>query len=308
MPTAIERPERARRRALDGWLILDKPVGPTSTRALAICKRMFGAEKAGHAGTLDPLASGILPLAFGEATKAVPYVQDGAKTYRFDVAFGSETTTDDLEGEIVARSGERPSPAEVAAALPAFVGQIAQAPPAYSAILVDGERAYARARAGETVEIAPRPVRIDALRLVACDGGRAMLEVDCGKGTYVRALARDLGRRLGCFGHVAALRRLRVGPFDEGMAVALADVEAGTAGPDRLLPVIAGLAGVQRIEVDAAAAALLRQGRAIFPRGAEAPAPGVACAARGGEVVAVGEVAAGAFNPTRVFAPERRGA
>src|SRR6476661_2784182 len=198
---------RKNRVDVHGWIVLDKPVGMTSTHAVAAVRRLFNAKKAGHAGTLDPLASGILPLAFGEATKTVPYVVDGEKAYSFTVKWGEETDTDDSEGRVTATSEIRPSEEAILAALPRFTGVIEQVPPKYSAIKIDGERAYDLARDGEVVELKSRPVEIYALTLTSRDEGSASFAAECGKGTYVRAIARDLGRKLGCLGHVTALRR-----------------------------------------------------------------------------------------------------
>lgn len=210
------RPKRRdTRRDVHGWLIFDKPVGMTSTHAVALAKRAFNAKKAGHAGTLDPLASGCLPIALGEATKTVPYVMEGRKAYRFTVTWGAETTTDDTEGTFTQTSDQRPTHAQVEALLPRFTGVILQVPPNFSAIKIGGERAYDLAREGETVTLEPREVIIDTLDLMHHDGATSVLEATCGKGTYVRAIARDLGRLLGCYGHVTALRRTRVGPFVE---------------------------------------------------------------------------------------------
>ena len=221
---------RSTRVPVDGWLVLDKPVGMTSTHAVSRLKRIFNAKKAGHAGTLDPLASGILPVAFGEATKTVPFVQDGKKAYRFTVKWGVETDTDDTEGKPARESATRPTREAVLAALPRFTGTIMQVPPAFSAIKVDGERAYDLARDGETVELSARPIEIHALDLVSFNPEEAVLEARCGKGTYVRAIARDLGRDLGCLGHVTALRRTRVGPFLEADAVDLQALMPGRRG------------------------------------------------------------------------------
>lgn len=293
---------RAQRRVVDGWIALDKPSGITSTQAVARAKRLFNALKAGHAGTLDPLASGVLPIAFGEATKTVPFVQDGEKAYRFTVSWGAETDTDDTEGQIVRRSAARPAGGEIESLLPGFVGSVEQAPPAYSAIKVAGERAYDLARAGVAFELAPRRVEIRALRLISAEADFATLEAECGKGTYVRAIARDLGRALGCLGHVAALRRMRVGPFDEGAAIGFDDLEAAAGAPDRLLaPVEAGLRELARVAVDREAAARLRRGQSILLRGRDAPTHGLAHAACGGAVIAVGMIADGELAPIRVF-------
>ena len=205
---------RAEKRDLHGWLILDKDVGQTSTAAVAALKRLFRAKKVGHAGTLDPLASGVLPIAFGEATKTVSYVMDGQKAYRFKVRWGVETDTDDSEGRPVSEAAARPSPEAVRAVLPHFTGKIEQTPPRYSALKIEGERAYNLAREGEDVSLAARPVEVHRLTLTEIpDADHSIFETECGKGTYVRALARDMGRALGCLGHVCALRRTRVGSF-----------------------------------------------------------------------------------------------
>ncbi len=288
---------RSSRVEVNGWVVLDKPVGMTSTHAVARLKRIFNAKKAGHAGTLDPLASGVLPVAFGEATKTVPFVQDGEKTYRFTIAWGAETDSDDADGRIVAQSERRPEPPEVRAALPEFTGRIMQRPPAFSAIKVAGERAYDIARDGEMPALAPRPVEIHALGFLAATGDSATFEARCGKGTYVRALARDLGRKLGCYGHVAALRRTRVGPFLEADAVGLEHL----AEAPGLLRVEAGLTEMPQVAVDREAAARLRRGQSILLRGRDAPIGGPACATCGGVVVAVGAVEHGELIPGRVF-------
>ncbi|MEQ1866281.1 MAG: tRNA pseudouridine(55) synthase TruB, partial [Micropepsaceae bacterium] len=217
--------------AVHGWLILDKPLGLTSTKALAIARRLLNANKAGHAGTLDPLANGVLPLAFGEATKTVPYLVEARKTYRFTVRWGEETTTDDAEGPVTRVSAVRPSMEQILAGLPAFVGQIMQTPPAFSAVKVAGERAYDLAREGETVVLEPRVAHIHRLEVVEFgDGDHCSFEMVCGKGTYVRAFARDLGRALGCFGHVRALTRLGVGPFRLKAAISLEQLEESAKG------------------------------------------------------------------------------
>lgn len=213
---------RRRGRPVHGWINLDKPAGIGSTRAVGIVRRAFDAQKAGHAGTLDPLASGVLPVALGEATKTVSFVMDGRKSYRFTVCWGEARDTDDSEGAVVATSGRRPTEAEIERALPAFVGEIAQAPPAFSAVRVDGERAYRLARAGTPVEPAARPVVIDRLDLVeTLDADHAVFEMDCRKGAYVRSLARDLAVALGTVGHVSGLRRTRNGPFRDCDAIPL---------------------------------------------------------------------------------------
>ena len=294
---------RSNRVAVDGWVILDKPVGMTSTHAVSRLKRIFNARKAGHAGTLDPLASGILPVAFGEATKTVPFVQDGEKAYRFTVRWGVETDSDDSDGKPVETSTMLPGVDQVVQALPNFIGTILQRPPAFSAIKIAGERAYDLARDGEIVEIEPRPVTINSLVLVDSSEDTATLEAQCGKGTYVRAIARDLGRMLGCFGHVIALRRTRVGPFTEADLVTFADLEdSPEAAAQRMRSVEAGLAELPCIVIDRNNAARLRRGQSILLRGRDAPAEGEKVyAACDGEPVAFGAVTAGELVPSRVF-------
>ncbi|MHB2167508.1 tRNA pseudouridine(55) synthase TruB [Alsobacter sp. R-9] len=294
---------RRHRVEVNGWIVLDKPVGMTSTHAVSAVRRIFSAKKAGHAGTLDPLASGILPLAFGEATKTVPYVVDGEKAYTFTVRWGAETTTDDSEGPAVSTSDLRPTLAEIEAVLPRFIGAIEQVPPRFSAIKIDGERAYDLARDGEQVELQARTVDIHALRLVAHDADTATFEAECGKGTYVRAIARDMGRALGCLGHVVALRRTRVGPFSLQDAVPFADLEAAQEkAHEFLLPVEGGLVELPCVVLNRDAAARLRRGQPIILRGRDAPAEGgPVYGACGGVVIAVGQVEKGEFVPVRVF-------
>jgi tRNA pseudouridine55 synthase len=295
------RPRKSSRVEVNGWVVLDKPIGMTSTHAVSRLKRIFNAAKAGHAGTLDPLASGILPVAFGEATKTVPFVQDGEKAYRFTVLWGAETDTDDSDGTIIARSDLRPSQAEIEALLPRFMGTILQKPPAFSAIKINGERAYDLARDGEMPDLEPRPVTIHALDLVSFTPNEAVFEARCGKGTYVRALARDLGRLLGCLGHVSALRRTRVGPFREEHAVSLAELDEAETASRALRCVEAGLVEMPRILVDRSAAARLRRGQPILLRGRDAPAEGAVYAACEGVVIAVGAIEKGELVPGRVF-------
>ncbi len=303
----------ARRRKgnpVHGWLVLDKPTGVTSTRALAIVKRLFNAQKAGHAGTLDPLATGVLPIAFGEATKTTSYAVDGTKTYRFTVAWGVETDTDDSEGDEVSRSAKRPSQAEVEAVLPAFTGVIEQVPPAFSAIKIDGQRAYDLAREGETVALGAREIRVDALQLIQMESpDSSVFEATCGKGTYVRALARDIGRKLGCLGHVTQLRRTRVGNFLEQDALTMDDLTAAVerdAGPDavvaKLLPIEAALDTLVGLRVEPSDAAQLARGQPVLIRGRDAPdASRPVYAISKGRVIALGEIDKGALKPTRVF-------
>jgi len=293
---------RRRGRKVDGWVALDKPAGLTSTQALVAAKRLFDAAKAGHAGTLDPLATGVLPLAFGEATKAVPYIVDAGKAYRFTLAFGSERDTDDADGRTTAESALRPGEAELRAALPAFVGRIEQVPPTYSAIKVAGERAYDMAREGRPPELAARTVRIDRLSLVAMpDADHAVLEMECGKGAYVRAVARDLGRRLGCLAHVVALRRTRVGPFAEAQAISLDKLaELGHKGAlgDALLPIETALADIPALAVTAGEAQRLKGGQAIR---VPSSLSGTVCVSAGGRAVAIATLEAGELRPFRVF-------
>lgn len=294
---------KKQRADIHGWVVLDKPVGMTSTHAVAVVRRMLNAKKAGHAGTLDPLASGLLPLAFGEATKTVPYVVDGEKAYAFTVTFGIETDTDDAEGRIVQKSDARPTEAEILAALPRFTGSVTQVPPRYSAIKVDGERAYDLARGGEDVELQPRIVEIHALRLVKFDGQSAELEAECGKGTYVRAIARDLGRLLGCYGYVTALRRTRVGPFMVADSVPYSALEADPlAVTSALRSVETGLRELVEVPVGGDGPMRLRRGQSVILRGRDAPAEGeTVYATNAGQVIAIGTVERGELVPNRVF-------
>ena len=295
-------------RAVTGWLCLDKAAGQTSTDAVGSVKRLFGAAKVGHAGTLDPLATGALPIALGDATKTVPFVQDSRKVYRFTVRWGAETDTDDAEGKVVDTSDTRPGRAAIEALLAEFTGEIIQRPPAYSALKIDGERAYDLARGGAPVELEERPVTIHRLAVVEIpDADHTVLEAETGKGTYVRALARDLGRRLGCLGHVTQLRRLVVGPFDAATMVPLealiaAREEGDARSLDRfLMPIGVALSGLQEISVGSADAARIGRGQSVILRGRDAPVPGAAHATHAGLTIAIGEVAEGAFHPKRVF-------
>jgi tRNA pseudouridine55 synthase len=290
----------AKGRPVHGWLVLDKPAGPTSAAVVAQAKRVFQARKAGHAGTLDPAATGLLAVAFGEATKTVPYLADAEKRYRFTLRWGASTDTDDAEGSVTATSAARPDEAAIRAALPAFTGDILQVPPQVSAVKVAGRRAYALAREGARPELAARPLTVARLELVeAPDRDTAVFEMVCGKGGYVRSLGRDLGERLGCLAHVTALRRLRVGPFDV----------AAAARPDRLqeadrdgllLPVTAALAGLPELAATSEGAARLLNGNpgevvGTLDWGAEA------WASRDGRPLAIGQYRGGALHPSRVF-------
>ena len=312
----------ARRRkgdAVSGWICLDKPYDLTSTHAVSRVRRAFNAQKAGHAGTLDPLATGILPIALGEATKTVPFLVDADKAYRFTIAWGRTTATYDREGETTAQSDVRPTVAQVEALLPGFVGEISQVPPAYSAIKVDGERAYDLARSGMIVELAPRIVTIHAARVAeAPDADHVTLEIECGKGTYVRALARDLAERLGACGHVSALRRTRVGGFTEQSAATLElleDLGHKARQSEALLPVETALDDIPELAVTAEDAFRLKQGRPIVlvPRQVEAvkarlkPGSRTVSAMAGGVVVALCEMRAGRLEPSRVFHLEKSG-
>ena len=299
---------RREKRDVHGWLVLDKPISMTSTHAVSVVKRLFQARRVGHAGTLDPLASGCLPIALGEATKTVPFVMEGRKVYEFTVRWGEERDTDDAEGQVVATAAARPAPEAIRVLLPRFTGTISQVPPRCSAVKIEGERAYDLAREGEVVELAARPVEIHRLELVATpDPDRALLLAECGKGTYVRSLARDLGRLLGCFGHVSALRRTAVGPFQAADAIGLdrlaaAAAEGGSAFACVLQPVAAGLQGLPALAVSRADAARLARGQTVLFRGRDAPLmTGLVAVSTHGSLVALAEVAQGELRPRRVF-------
>jgi tRNA pseudouridine55 synthase len=309
-PRASRQPRRDKR-DIHGWIVLDKPIGMTSTQAVAVVKRLFQAKRAGHAGTLDPLASGGLPIALGEATKTVPFVMDGRKRYRFMVRWGEERDTDDSEGRVVRNNAARPLPDAIRSLLPQFTGLIDQTPPRYSAIKVQGERAYDLARDGEVVELAPRPVEIHQLSLVKqLDGDHSVFEAECGKGTYVRALARDIGRILGCYGHICALRRTLVGPFGENDMIPLEQLESlcnraasGEASlADALLPVETALDDIPALAVTRADAARLHRGQAVLLRGRDAPnSSGTVYVTVAGRLLALAEIGNGELIPKRVF-------
>lgn len=296
-------PPRPKKRDVHGWVVLDKPIGMTSTHAVSVVKRAFSAKKAGHAGTLDPLASGLLPIALGEATKTVPFVMDGRKAYQFTVAWGTQTNTDDTEGSVIATSDKRPDEAAILALLPRFTGTILQTPPKFSAIKIAGERAYDLARDGEEVELQARPVEIDSLVIVSHDGATTTFEAECGKGTYVRAIARDLGLALGCLGHVAHLRRTRVGPFTVAEAAGVETLrESPESAAGALQPVKAALTLIPEIVLHRDAAARLKRGQSALLRGAGAPIElQAAYATCAGTLVATGSVENGEFIPHRVF-------
>ncbi len=305
---------KRKKNEIHGWLVLDKPLGITSNEALGKIKRIFSPKKVGHAGTLDPRASGLLPVAFGEATKTVPFVMDGRKVYRFEVTWGAETNTDDTEGDVVATSDIRPAPDTIKQVLQEFTGTILQVPPKVSAIKVAGERAYDLARDGENIELEARPIDVHRLDLVECpDNDRAVFEAECGKGTYVRALARDLGRRLGTHGHVTELRRLLVGPFGEedlvdfeDMLEAAGELEEGEGVEalveDFVLPVREAMEALVEVPVSVDDAAKIRKGMAVLLRGRDAPLnTDVAFASHAEVPVAIGSIEKGRFQPTRVF-------
>ncbi|MEP2942235.1 MAG: tRNA pseudouridine(55) synthase TruB [Hyphomicrobiales bacterium] len=307
-----------RKKGLDtsGWVIFDKPLEMTSTQAVGKLKWLFNANKAGHAGTLDPLATGLLPIALGEATKTVPFVMDGEKVYRFTVKFGEETNTDDTEGEVTQTSTHRPSDAEIEAVLPNFTGDIMQVPPAFSAIKINGERAYDKARNGEEVILDARSISVHSLSLIErIDGDQVVFEAECGKGTYVRALARDMARQLGTFGHVTALRRVVVGPFNEEDMISLEFLEElrhktpeftemalNGHFDDVLLPVQTALDDIPALAVNSKDAVRLKRGQSVLLRGHDAP---LICdtvsVSSGGCLVALGEVDKGTLKPKRIF-------
>lgn len=301
---------KIKRTPVHGWLILDKPHGMTSTQAVGKVRWLFNAEKAGHGGTLDPLASGLLPIALGEATKTVSYAMDGRKIYRFTARWGEERTTDDLEGEVSATSDKRPARDEIETILPRFTGEIMQAPPAFSAIKVDGERAYDLARAGEAVELAERPILIEALTLVDVpDPDHATFEVTCGKGTYIRSLARDMGRALGTAAHVSMLRRVAVGPFAETHMISLENLTelghkapGGDANKGVLLPIETVLDGIPALAIDEEQARRLKLGQAVLLRGANAPIAEDAVLVMSGEKpLGIGTIEQGSLKPKRLF-------
>jgi len=296
---------RKKGRKVHGWLVIDKPSGVTSTSMVNKARWAFGAQKAGHAGTLDPAATGILAIAFGEATKTIPYITDALKSYRFTVTFGSATNTDDAEGEVIATSKSRPSETEIRNALEQFTGDIEQVPPKFSAVKVDGERAYALARDGEDVALKSRPLFVESLTLAEISGpDEAVLEMVCGKGGYVRSIARDLGEALGCFGHVKELKRIWSGPFDLTDATDVSLLETGPNNEELdqyLLPLEAGLNDLPEQKIKPEGAAKLRNGNpgpvaySDLDFGEEC---WVSCE---GQPVAVGTYRAGHVAPSKVF-------
>jgi tRNA pseudouridine55 synthase len=304
---------KPRGRPLDGWLIVDKPPGLTSTDVVNRVRRTFDAQKAGHGGTLDPLATGVLPVAFGAATKTVPYVMDGTKLYRFILRFGEARDTDDADGKVVATSAIRPTDEQIRAALEEFRGDIMQTPPTFSAVKVAGERAYDMAREGRPPALEPRPARVDSFELIERpDPDTALFEVTSGKGVYMRSLARDLAIACGTFGHIAALRRLRVGPFGETQAIPLDKLRAtddtAPASPDLLLPIATALADIPALALTEAEAGGLRHGQAIslvtlmgrIPCSAD-PAGGLVRAMAGGRVIGLARLEDGWMKPERML-------
>ncbi len=296
---------RKKGRDISGWVVVDKPAGMSSTNVVGKVRWAFDANKAGHAGTLDPEATGILAIALGEATKTVPFVTDAMKAYHFTVTFGVATNTDDAEGESIATSDARPSDAEIEAALPEFTGDIMQVPPQFSAVKIDGQRAYALARAGEEMDIAARPLFVDRLVLVdRPDRDHAVLEMVCGKGGYVRSIARDLGARLGCFAHVQSLRRVWSGPFEIENAITLDRINEIARTPELdkfLLPIETGLADLPECRMSAEGAARLANGNPGAVISSEAEFGELAWASFQGQPVAVGVYRSGELAPTRVF-------
>ncbi|GBQ30060.1 tRNA pseudouridine(55) synthase TruB [Gluconacetobacter azotocaptans] len=304
---------RKRGRPIDGWLVIDKPSGMTSTDVVNRVKRLFDARKAGHGGTLDPLATGLLPIAFGAATKTVPYIMDGTKRYQFTLRLGEARDTDDADGAVTETSDVRPTDDAFRAALPAFRGDIMQVPPVYSAIKVAGERAYDMARDGRPPDLPPRPARIDRFELVARpDADTAIFEVESGKGVYMRSLARDIARACGTVGHVAALRRLRVGPFSEDNAILLDKIvlndDNAPASPDLLLPVATALADIPALALTEEEAGALSHGRAIslldlmgrIPDAVD-PVQGVVRGMDGGRVIGLCRLEDGWLRPDRML-------
>ncbi len=299
---------RKKGRPLNGWLVIDKPLGITSSAVVNKAKWAFDAQKAGHAGTLDPDATGVLAIAFGEATKTVPFVTDSLKAYRFTLRLGQATNTDDGEGEVIAESDNRPSAEDIRAALPAFRGDIMQVPPQYSAVKVDGERAYKRARDGEEMALKARPLLVESLELVEMpDPDHAVLEMTCGKGGYVRSIARDLGAALGCFGHVVALRRLWAGPFEIEDSIPFArldELARDRALDDFLLPLEAGLNDLEELPCTPEGAARLRNGNPGLVLAADVEYGEECWASFNGVPVAIGVYKAGELHPSRVFVLE----
>lgn len=296
---------RKKGRKVHGWLVIDKPAGVTSTTMVNKARWAFGAQKAGHAGTLDPAATGVLAIAFGEATKTIPYITEALKAYRFTVTWGAATNTDDAEGEVISTSEKRPNQTSIEAALPNFTGDIEQVPPKFSAVKVDGERAYALARDGEEVELKARPLFVESLQLVEIPGAdHAVLEMVCGKGGYVRSIARDLGEALGCLGHVKELKRIWSGPFDLTDATDVSVLETGPNNSEldqHLLPMEAGLNDLPEQKIKPEGAARLRNGNPCPVAYSDLEFGEECWVSCDGVPVAVGTYRAGQVAPSRVF-------
>lgn len=292
-------------RDISGWLVVDKPAGPTSTAVVNKVRWALEAKKAGHAGTLDPEATGVLAVALGEATKTVPFITDALKAYEFTVRLGQATNTDDAEGEVIETSDLRPSDEEIKAALGSFIGDIEQVPPQFSAVKIDGERAYKRARDGEEMELAARPLYVESLLLIdRADADHVTLEMVCGKGGYVRSIARDLGRALGCLGHVLKLRRIWSGPFEASEGLSMEQIEALARTPaldDHLLPLEQGLADLPEVKATAEGAVRLRHGNPGMVIAQDVEYGEECWASFEGQAVAVGRFKAGELHPNRVF-------
>ena len=292
-------------RDISGWIVIDKPAGITSTAVVNKVRWAFDAKKAGHAGTLDPDATGVLAVALGEATKTVPYITDALKCYRFSVRLGQATNTDDAEGEVIATSDKRPTDDEIKTVLGRFVGDIMQVPPKFSAVKIDGQRAYKLARDGEDVELAARPLWVEELLLTDReDADHVTLEMTCGKGGYVRAIARDLGAALGCHGHVRELRRIWSGPFDAGDGITIDQVDALAKSPEldnHLRPLEEGLTDLPEVKATAQGAARLRNGNAGLVLATDLDYGEECWASFDGRAVAVGTYKGGELHPSRVF-------
>ena len=296
---------RRKGRDISGWLIIDKPVGITSNAVVNKVRWAMDAKKAGHAGTLDPEATGVLAIALGEATKTVPYIADAQKAYRFTVRLGQATNTDDTEGEIIAQSDKRPTDEEIRGALPQFTGDIMQVPPQFSAVKIDGQRAYKLARDGEDVEIAARPLWVEELEMVErLDADHVVLEMICGKGGYVRSIARDLGAVLGCHAHVKTLHRVWSGPFESKDGISMETVEKLAKAGDLdefMLPLEQGLDDLPELRCTPEAAARLRHGNPGMVLASNAEYGDEAWASLDGKAVAVGIYKSGELHPSRVF-------
>ena len=297
-------------RDISGWLVVDKPAGITSTAVVNKVKWAFGANKAGHAGTLDPEATGVLAVALGEATKTVPFITDALKAYEFTVRLGQATNTDDAEGEVIAHSDLRPTDEEIKDQLNSFLGDIMQVPPKFSAVKIDGERAYKLARDGEEIELAARDLYVDSLIMIdRPDADHVTLEMVCGKGGYVRSIARDLGAALGCYGHVLRLRRIWSGPFDAADGISIDQIDALAKTPELdeyLLPLEVGLADLPELTCTAEGATRLRNGNPGMVIASDADYGDECWASFNGEPVAVGIYKSGELHPTRVFVASTR--